>query len=242
MVEENNSNYDQIYFRMRIPFVENLEMLKGKDYVIKNNFWSLRVKDLKDNKPLIEEVVKSNLKIELVKDYILYNKRKYSVQFDDIFNEEGKFGLRSRDAVIKQLKKTIYQKLADKGIKFYRKFVPIKDYIEHVVLPLNAFSVKEQQQLLFDGDAVDDKIEFFVSSFDRTRVIKRINSPPLPAVYYLQDHFGLEGEYSKTDLPLVLGYLNNNIREQVRPYYYKDPKGFDKILPILRKKMIAKKS
>ncbi|MHA1188241.1 MAG: hypothetical protein ACTSXA_13030 [Candidatus Heimdallarchaeota archaeon] len=239
MTEESSN---QIYFRMRIPFVEDLKMVKGKDFLIKNNYWSLRVEDLKNNKPLIERVVKSNLKIELVKDYILYNKRKYSVQLDEILNEERKFGLRSRDAVIKQLKKTIYQKLADKETKYYRKYVPIKDYIEHVVLPLNAFSVKEQQQLLFDGDAVDDKIEVFVSTFDKARVIKRINSPPLPAVFYLKDQFGLEGEYSKTDLPLVLGNLNNSIREQVRPEYYKDPSGFDKILPILKKRMLSKKN
>ncbi|MHA1442868.1 MAG: hypothetical protein ACTSPK_13560, partial [Candidatus Heimdallarchaeota archaeon] len=145
-------------------------------------------------------------------------------------------------AVIKRLKKTIYLNLARKTIDFYRKYVSIKEYIEHVVLPLNVFSVKEQQQLLFDGDSADDKIEFFVSSFGRERIIKRINSPPLPAIYYLKDRFGLEGEYSKADLPLVIGKLNNSIREQVRPEYYKDPSGFDKILPILKKRMLSKKN
>jgi hypothetical protein len=240
MVEENNSNSDRFYYRMRIPFVENLEMLDGKDFVIKNNYWSLRKEDLENNKSLIEEVVKSNLKIELVKEYILHNKRKYSVQLEEIITEEGKFGLRSRDVVIKRLKKIIYQKLADKEIKYYRKYVPIKDYIEHVALPLNVFSVREQQRLLFDGDAVDDRIELFVSYINKARIIKRINSPPLPAVYYLKDHSGLEGKFSKADLQLVLGNLNNKIKEQVRPEYYKDPKGFDKILPILKKKMLKK--
>ena len=118
MSEQNNTNSSQFYFRMRIPFVENLEMLEGKDFVIKNNFWSLRKEDLKDNKPLIEEVVKSNLKIELVKEYILHNKRKYSVHLEDILNEEGKFGLRNPTAVIKELKRTIYQKLTNKHIKY----------------------------------------------------------------------------------------------------------------------------
>ncbi|MHA1124308.1 MAG: hypothetical protein ACTSO7_07850 [Candidatus Heimdallarchaeota archaeon] len=242
MVEEKSFNSNHFYFRMRIPFVENLEMLKGKDFVIKNNYWSLRLEDLKDNKHLIVEVVKSNLKIELAKNYLLHNKRRYSVHLDDLLDVEKKFGLRSRTAVIKQLKQTIYLKLAGKKIAYYRKYVSIKEYIEHVVLPLNVFSVKEQQQILFDGDSADDKIESFVSTFERERIIKRINSPPLPAIYYLKDQFGLEGEYSKADLPLVIGKLNNSIREQVRPAYYKDPSEFEKFLPILRKRMLSKKN
>ena len=111
MVEENSSTTNQYYFRMRLPFVENLEMLKGKNFIIKNNYWSLRVEALKNYKPLIEQVVKSNLKIELVKEYILLNKRKYSVHLIDILEGEGKFGLRCRDAVIKRLKKMIWAKI-----------------------------------------------------------------------------------------------------------------------------------
>lgn len=240
MNKENSANSDQFYCKMKIPFVENLEKLKEIDAILHGYFWALRSEDLKNHKQLIEEIATSNLRVELANNYILVNRRKFSVHISDIYDAEGKFGLKGRDNTIKKLKKTIYQKLDGKDIYFYKPYVSLKDYIEHVILPLNVLSMKEQQKLLFDANFTDDKIEAFVSTFDRAREIKRINSAPLPAIVHVKDQLGLNGEYKASDLPMVIGSLNNSIREQTRMVYYKDREGFDKALPILKKRMIAK--
>ncbi|NHJ46143.1 MAG: hypothetical protein FK733_00010 [Asgard group archaeon] len=240
MTEDSSSNSSNIYFKMIIITVDALKLAQNAGCDLHGNILYLRAEDLDKNRSTIEQIAQSNLRVELINNYLLYNKSRYSLIIDKIFEAQGKFGLQSRNSVIKKLKDTIYQKLADKNYGFYKQYVPIKKYFEYVVLPLNVFSGKEQHQLLFDADAADDKIENFVSSFDRAREIRKISQVPFPTIVYVKDQLGLEGEYKKVDLPIVLGNLNNTIREQVRLAYYKDPKGFDKILPILKKRMLKK--